>query len=89
MTLYDILKYNEVVKNGELWAVTSLEPRGYIVVDCKIKPSEVCKELKSMGLLPSYDLNRKIKMSDIDSDIVEIAQRIDNKPILRLTRRLH
>lgn len=88
MLRYQVIDYKEVVQNDEgQWAVTQTESKDiFVEIEDNAEPREVCKTLKAEGVINTSDM-RKIQMTDLGSDIVEIKEKKTGCPICRLEKR--
>lgn len=87
MRLYQVIKVTDVQKVGPTsynsqWAISnSVKTDTFIEVEDD--PKEVCKRLKELKFIDSADL-RKVAISDLSKDLIEVRTKKDLKPLCRL-----
>ena len=89
MARYYIEKYTDVIETEKGWAVQSTQKDVFqtIEVSDASKEKDVCKALKAEGAVPDNSTMRTIQFSSFDSDIIEVSQKKDSKPVCRLVRK--
>ena len=86
MNKYRVVHYTAVTQNdGGDWVVLDNKLGNTIDLSDKSTPKDICKFLKSETILDSVDL-RKVFISDLNSDIIEVKEKKGMKPICRLRR---
>lgn len=85
MAIYKVIQYKNPVKNEDgMWAVERLEDNGICVtINSEDDLKDACKSLKKEKIISTSDL-RRLSISDIDKDIIEIKEKKGMKPICRL-----
>lgn len=87
MSYYRVTEYVNVTQNDEgQWVVIDKQLTDVIIkLDKDTEPRDVCKTLKSEGILSSSDM-RKLLITSFDSDIIEIKEKKTGSPICRLEK---
>lgn len=84
---FNVYNYTSVSKNEEtgLFSINKMNKWGSVYIEDDSDAKSICKKLKDCKVLDTYDM-RKISVSDITSDIIEIKSKKDLKPIMRLEK---
>ena len=84
---FNVYNYTLVSKNEEtgLFSINKMNKWGSVYIEDDSDAKSICKKLKDCKVLDTYDM-RKISVSDITSDIIEIKSKKDLKPIMRLEK---
>lgn len=86
MLRYRPVLYIDVWNNNGTWAVNQTKTSDKVVyVQETTTASELLHQLKEFQYIESCD-KRKLKVSDLNSDIIEIAEKKGGKPLCRLER---
>lgn len=85
MAIYKAIEYRNPIKNeDDMWAIERLEDNGVCVtINSENDLKDVCKSLKKEKILSTSDL-RRLFISDINKDIIEVKEKKGMKPICRL-----
>ena len=87
MAYYEVIELLEVAEveptpyNGK-WAIKQMHPTASFV-EVGDDPKDLCKRLKGMKYLKTSDM-RKLTVSSMDKDIIDILEKKEMKPICRL-----
>ena len=86
MTLYRPVLYVDVWNNNGVWAVNQTKASDKIMFIAELTtPSEILHQLKDFQYIDSCD-KRKINVSELGRDIIEIREKKTRKPLCRLER---
>lgn len=87
MLKFNVYNYTAVSQNPETGAfsIGSVSKWGSVYIEDNSDAKAICKKLKDCKVIDTYDM-RKIAVSDISKDIIEIKSKKDSKPIMRLER---
>lgn len=88
MGLYVVVEYKDVVESDTpqygKWAVDGLHRTDtFIHIDSSITPKQLCEKLKSEKFIDSADM-RKVGVTDLDKDVIEVRNKRSFKPLCRL-----
>lgn len=88
MSTYNVYTFDNVVENKDgSWGAKALTQTDVTVnIDTDTQVKDLCKQLKAENIIPSYDM-RKLTVTDLNSDIVEIKQKKDGFPLCRLVKK--
>ena len=88
MDRYLVTEYDDVEKVDGYWVVGSTIPylEKKIEISPDMNPSQICKQLKLKGYIKNFDLRKKVIVSDLTKDLIELKQKSDNRPICRLEK---
>ena len=87
MSLYQLVEIQKVSENKEAqyssnWVIEKMH-RTDVFVDVGSDPKELCKKLKDLKYIDSADM-RKVSVSSMDKDIIDIRSKKTFKPLCRL-----
>lgn len=85
MARYRVFKYKNVRSTKQGWIIGELVRTDTVLdIDSKTTGTDLCKELKELKFVPSTSTLRTIQFSDLDSELIEVKQKKDLKPLCRL-----
>lgn len=84
---YLIIEVQEVSQNKKAeysnqWVIEKLHPTDKFI-EIGSDPKQLCKNLKDLGFIETSDM-RKVSVSSMESDLIEIRGKKNLKPLLRL-----
>lgn len=87
MSLYQVIEIVEVSENPEAqysskWVINKMR-RTETFIDVGDDPKVLCKQLKENKFIDSADM-RKVSVSSMDKDIIDVRGKKDFKPLCRL-----
>lgn len=87
MAVYLITEVKKVSENKEAkysskWVIEETHTTD-VFIDIGKDPKELCKKLKDLGFIDSADM-RKVSVSSMDKDIIEVRSKKSLKPLCRL-----
>lgn len=87
MSLYQVINISKVIENktaqfSSPWVISQMD-RTDVFIDIGNDPKELCNRLKELGFLESADM-RKVSVSSMDKDLIEVRGKKSFKPICRL-----
>lgn len=85
---YQVIEYTGIDKSQDgNWVITEINKSDYTMfISEETAPRDICQFLKKEGILDSADM-KKLLVTDLDRDIIEVKFKKEKKPICRLVRR--
>lgn len=78
------ITYNEDVQYSSKWVINDIHKTD-VFIDISKDPKDLCNSLLHMGFIYSSDL-RKVSVSSMDKDIIDVREKKTLKPLCRLER---